>query len=139
MSSKTLKQAETVAGKTLIKLKESERARMILLFRNLHFIAKHNLSFKIYKTICELDKSKGLDVGTTYINDKACALFIKNIATTEHIQTKQIFKDSPFVSITSDGTSDYTGEEYESLFLKASVQGEVTERFVNVGKKSWSN
>lgn len=59
-------------------------------------------------------------------------MFTKHIADTEHLKTKDFFKNSPFVSVTCDGTSDYTGDEYKSLFLRSSIH--VTERFVSVGK-----
>jgi hypothetical protein len=104
-----------------------------VLFKNAHAVAKHNLSFKTYNVLCALDKSKGIDIGNTYLNDKSCADFIKHIASTEYSNTKQLFQNSPFVSFSCDGTSDFTGDEYESLFLKTSNMGKITERFVSVG------
>jgi hypothetical protein len=36
------------------------------LFRNAHAIAKQNRPLTDYKWLCQVDKSKGLDIGNTY-------------------------------------------------------------------------
>ena len=54
------------AGKTLKLLKSSEVHRLAYLFRNVHAIAKQNRPITDYKWLCQVDKSKGLDIGNTY-------------------------------------------------------------------------
>lgn len=65
MQRQKVQMSNIVAGQTLIRMKESERAKMNILFRNAHFVAKHNLSFRTFTALCKLDKSKGIDVGDT--------------------------------------------------------------------------
>ncbi|XP_023932929.1 zinc finger protein 862-like [Lingula anatina] len=125
--------AESQAGRTLQSLKAHERDRLSILFRNAHAVAKHHFSFKTFTLLCKLDTAKGLDVGVSYINDKKAAEFVKSIAAVEKKETSDIFKCANFVSITADGTSDFTGEEYESMFMRTCHQGKVVERFMGIG------
>lgn len=134
IKAKEVKKEATVAGRTLVKLREGEKVKMASLFKNAHFVVKNNLSFKLFNKVCEFDRSKGIDIGTTYTNDKSCATFAGIIAETEREKTREILKDASFLSVTCDGTSDFTGEEYESLFIRVSRKGSVEERFIDLGK-----
>ena len=62
---------------TLVK---ADYNRMVIKFRNAHAVAKHRKSFCDYQFLCKLDKAKGLDIGDTYMNDKATATFVRAIA-----------------------------------------------------------
>jgi hypothetical protein len=46
-------------------------------FRNAHVCAKHHKSFRDYELLCRLDRVKGVDMGRSYSNDKACSMFVK--------------------------------------------------------------
>jgi hypothetical protein len=50
------------AGKTLKLLKSSEVHRLAFLFRNAHAIGKQNRPLTDYKWLCQVEKSKGLDI-----------------------------------------------------------------------------
>jgi hypothetical protein len=50
------------AGKTLKLLKSSEVHRLAYLLKNAHAIAKQNRPLTDYKWLCQVDKSKGLDI-----------------------------------------------------------------------------
>ena len=61
-------------------VKEKDKSRMSILFRNAHAVAKQNRPYMDYVWVCRLDRAKGLDIGDTYLNDKACAAFVDNIS-----------------------------------------------------------
>ena len=73
------------AGKTLKLLKSSEVHRLAYLFRNAHTIAKQNRPLTDYKWLCQVDKSKGLDIGNTYQTEHAARDFIGCIAKYERV------------------------------------------------------
>ena len=125
---------ETPASQALISLKQKEAARVGIKFRSAHAVAKHQLSFALYPILCELDQAKGLDVGSSYLNDKACRDFIGYIAQDVNDKTVKTLKESKFFSFTCDGTTDYRGDDYESLYVRSSLRGVVTELFLSVGK-----
>lgn len=47
--------------------------------RNVYVIVKYYRSFRDYKFLCMLDKVKGLNVGSNYINDKLVVMFVYSI------------------------------------------------------------
>ena len=57
--------SDSEAGKTLKLLKSSEVHRLAYLLKNAHAIAKQNRPLTDYKWLCQVDKSKGLDIGNT--------------------------------------------------------------------------
>lgn len=80
--------------------------KLRLLFRNAHAVAKNKKSLSDYQWLCDLDEVKGLTVGATYRNVKACSTFTKYIATTAQDQVADELKKSKFVSVTtSDGAA----------------------------------
>ncbi|XP_060565330.1 uncharacterized protein LOC132724477 [Ruditapes philippinarum] len=121
------------AGKSLKMLKQAERHKVVYLFRNAHAVAKQNRPISDYKWLCEVDQAKKLDIGNTYVNDKAAVDFISCIAQCEKEKTVQILNDSSFFSFMMDGTTDISGDEQEAIYVRTSSQGAVTERFLNIG------
>ena len=66
----------TNAGQTLKVLKAGERSKLRYLFRNTHAIVKYNRPITDYVWLCSLDKAKGIDIGSTYVNKQAPVDFI---------------------------------------------------------------
>ena len=106
---------------------------MSLKFRNARAIAKHQLSFHTHPILCALDKAKGLDVGNDYNGDKAFRTFVSFIAAEMLGETEALLKESPFFSFICNGSTDFTGDDYESLYTRTSLNGHVKERFFNIG------
>lgn len=100
---------QSTAGKALKKLKAAERGRLTTLFRNVHSIAKNNRPLSDYVWLCELDKAKQIDIGSTYINDTAASEFIHCIAKTERQKTTKFVEDNPFFAFMMDGSTDISG------------------------------
>ena len=76
-----LKQTET--GKAVMQLKTKELTMVQNRFRNAHAVVKHNLSFRTYHMICQLDASKGYELSGDYMSDKACKSFLRAVADVE--------------------------------------------------------
>jgi hypothetical protein len=90
-------------------------------------------------TICltvlyQLDKAKGLDIGNTYVNDKKAKEFVHHISNVSRKETLQLLANSKYISVTCDGTSDFMGEEYESLYVHSCMDGKVTDSFFGLGE-----
>ncbi|XP_076081027.1 zinc finger protein 862-like isoform X2 [Mytilus galloprovincialis] len=123
----------SLSAKAINSIKQTEYDRLSILFRNAHAVAKHHLSFKTYNVICKLDQAKGLDVGNSYLNDKKACEFVKNIASVSRKETRDLLKKTPFLSLTCDGSSDFMGDEYESLWVRSAQNGKIIEKFLDLG------
>jgi hypothetical protein len=133
LAAKSTPISQSVGAKCLQKLKKAENDRLLILMRNAHAVAKHNLSLKSYELLCKLDKAKGLDVGTTYLNDKAAAMFTESIAHTTRAGLIQRINSCDYCSFTCDGSTDFTGDDMESLYVRTSTKGIIEDTFMFIG------
>jgi hypothetical protein len=117
----------------LIAFKTAEKARLMYLFRNAHAVMKYNRPISDYTWLCMLDRTKEFDIGQTYLNNKAALEFIKEIAAVESNTTVKILQNSNIFSIMMDGSTDISGDEQESLYIRMSVSGRSLERFLAIG------
>ena len=122
--------AQSQAAKVLHKLKQHEYDRLVIQFRNAHAVAKHHMSYKTYTWLCQLDKAKGLDVGENYQNDKKAREFVKHIAKVAMDGTKALIMNNSFFSATCDGSTDFMGDDLETLYLRTSSHGNICEKFL---------
>ena len=117
------------AGQLLDALKEKDRYKMRILFRNAHAVAKNNKSFMDYVMICKLDIAKERDIGETYLNDQSCATFVDYIAEGEMSKILDKIEKCNFFSLTMDGTTDFSIKEQESIFVRSAKKGNVETDF----------
>ena len=75
---------------------------------------------------------KALTVGATYHNTKACGTFTKYIATAAQNQVADKLTKAKFVSVTSDGATDSSIIEQETVFACYSSKGVPSTRFVGL-------
>ena len=127
-----LEKTKSQAGNALKMLQASERHRLCFLFKNAHAIAKHNRPISDYKWLCEVDVAKGIDIGSTYLNDTAALSFIHSIANCQKRETEELLDKVPFFSFIMDGTTDISGSEQETIYLRIATNGDVQERFLNI-------
>lgn len=125
--------AQSKAAQCLVNLKKAEYDRLVLKFRNAHAVAKTNLSFRTYTTLCKLDDIKGLDVGSSYVHDKSAAEFISNISKVTTADIKERLEQCNFCSFTCDGTTDFTGEDLENIYLRTCSKGTTKDSFLHIG------
>ena len=107
-------------------------SKLRLLFRNAHAVSKNKKSLADYQWLCDLDEVKGLTVGATYRNTKACGTFSKYIATAAQNQVADELKTAKFVSVTSDGATDSSIIEQEIVFARYSSKGAPFTKFVGL-------
>ncbi|WAR00133.1 ZN862-like protein [Mya arenaria] len=114
---------QTSAAKELKNLRNAQ-------FRNAHAIAKWNLSFKSYVRLCKLDHAKGLNVNSTYENDKSAGEYIAYIARDKMNTISNVVDAAKYVSVTLDGCTDSSGTEQESIYVHFALEGTVHQHFV---------
>ena len=106
--------------------------KLRLLFRNAHAVSKNKKSLADYRWLCDLDEVKGLAIGATNRNSKACGTFTKYIATAAQSQVAEELTNAKFVSVTSDGATDSSITEQEIVFVRYSSKGVPFTKFVGL-------
>jgi hypothetical protein len=76
---------------------------------------------------------KGLDVGESYLNDKAAASFVQSIANVTQEDVVSKLHSAKYCSITWDGSTDFTGEELETLYIRVCMKGQTDDSFLSIG------
>ena len=59
--------------------------------------------------------------------------FIGCIAAGETEKTIKLLNEAPFFSFKMDGSTDISGDEQETMYVRSSMKGIVTERFIFIG------
>ena len=116
----------------LKKLNSQYSEKLRILFRNAQALAKHMKPFRDFTWLCDLDEVKGLNLGQTYRNEKACKTFTEYIASDSRDSLKDNMKQLKFISVTSDGTTDSSITEQEIVFIRYCVKGNVHTKFVAI-------
>lgn len=73
--------------------------KLRLLLRNAHAVSKNKKSPADYRWLCDLDEVKGLTIGATYGNSKACGTFTKYITTAAQSQVAVELTNAKFLSV----------------------------------------
>lgn len=121
------------AVRTLRSLKQADRDKTNILVRNAHAVIKTNRPLRDYNMLCQLDKAKGLELGETYLNEKAALEFVKAIATADRSITRDMLQKANFFCFMMDGSTDLSGDEQETVYVRISVKGSIVERFLGIG------
>ena len=132
VTAKTAPLGSSQAEKCIEKLNQSVYLRLAKLFRNAHALAKYGRPFADFEWMCDLDVTKGLDVGSTYRNRKQCVAYVHAIA---EDQRKKMFADFPrarFMSVISDGSTNSASTEAEVLYVRYCLHGEIKIHFVDI-------
>ncbi|WAR03078.1 ZN862-like protein, partial [Mya arenaria] len=125
--------AQSKAAHCLKALQKSQYDSLVIKFRTAHAIAKHNLSLRTFNVISDLDEAKGLPVGTSYRNDHAAASFLASIAEVARKETVTKLTKSQFVSFTINGSTDFTGDDMENIYITTVSLGRITDSFLHIG------
>ncbi|KAJ8879872.1 hypothetical protein PR048_020489 [Dryococelus australis] len=72
--------------------KENLSSHNVSQCHKLHAIAKHGRPFTDFKSLCELDKKKGLHIGETCVIDKKCAECISFVGSDEQKKLEESLK-----------------------------------------------
>lgn len=123
----------TDAGRALSKLQQIDRDRLFTLFRNAHAVIRNNRPLRDYEWVCKLYSAKGINVGQTYLNQKAALEFAKCEAAAERKKLKDYMCDVKFAAFLMDGSTGILGDEQEAVYLRLAKNGKVTEKFLGLG------
>lgn len=111
---------ESEGAKAVMLLNRAAISKLKFLFKNAHYIAKSGRPYTDYVSLCHFDKSKGLEIGETYLNDKYCQKFVTAIAQCRREEQDNMINSAPYISIISDGSTDVSSTEAEVVYLKTS-------------------
>jgi hypothetical protein len=76
-----------------------------------------------------------LDSGTSYKHDKAGKMFVKAIANvTKQSIVDKLKQQTQFLSITIDGSTDSTGEDLESIYVRTCQNGTADDLFLHIAR-----
>ena len=123
------------AGAALRSLQAAERQKLGFLFRNAHAVGKQNRPMSDFIWMSQLDavKNPDLNFGSTYMNSKACHKFISCLAGVECEKTTNLLDEARFFSFVMDGSTDISGDEQETIYLRTTHRGKITMRFLSIG------
>ena len=99
------------------------------MFKTCHAFAKHNQPLSDYEWQCELDKSKGLDIGKTYQNRVSAKEFVNANAEVERQRLTSDVKAAKFVAFLGDGFKDSSVNEQEMFYVRFVQDGVPMEVF----------
>ena len=138
----TAKPGTSEAVKCVIQLNKALFAKLSILFKNAHALAKNNRPYTDFEWLCQLDEAKGVDIGTSYRTDKKAAEFIHAMAQDARNKIKEEFQESNFFSVILDGATDTSSQEAEICYVRLCRKGNIKVFFLgitNVGKANAEN
>ena len=91
--------------------------KMERLFDIAYFVAKREMPFTSFPHLCHLEMKHGVDLGSTYINDKACKNFVLSIATQLKNELSCKLQKCRFVSVMADSATDVGVREVEDVYV----------------------
>ncbi len=113
------------AEKIIKQLNTKTFNRLEILFRNAHFLAKMGRPYTDFAPMSTLDKAKGLDVGTTYLNNNSGKVFTEKIGKVISEGIKEDLGEAKFMSVLCDGSTDSSVAENEIVYIRTCMQGVV--------------
>lgn len=100
--------------------------------RTAYFIPKQGLAINKYPSLCELQKSNNVVLGTNYFNREACVRFLKSISCDLITEDYKHFSDSRFASVLCDGSTDKGILEQEAVYVRYMKENEPVTRFIGI-------
>ena len=97
-----------------------------------YYITLTQQPFSRFKSLCELQKINGCDLGDTYLNDGGCKNLISAIDT---VMTQDLINDlntSKVFSLLTDGSTDSGVIEEEIMYVKYVNEGQVHTKFMTL-------
>lgn len=99
----------------------SKYKHLTVLFNTSYYVAKQNLSFLSFPSLCELQRKNSLPIEDLYVNNQKCGEFIDHIATVMRQETQSSLTETqaPF-SIICDSSIDRALQENCNIYVKFS-------------------
>ena len=111
---------------------EEVRQKMEKLFDVAYMVAKLELPFTVYPSLCSLEKKHGVLLGNTYLNDKACKNFVVSISGELKDRFSENIKSARFLGIMSDGATDVGTREVEDVYVRFVEDGVPVNKFAGL-------
>lgn len=125
---------ETVIAQSFNKGKkdEEEKARreVVVNMTTAYFIAKEKIPFSKFPGLINLQKKNGLQISSTYANDKSCAEMVSVLGKVFKERTVSGINQSNYISVMADGATDAGGLENETVFCRYLTDGQPVNRLL---------
>ena len=130
---------KTPAFKMICSLNKDTLEKLSKLFRTCHALAVYNRPYTDYTWLCELDETKGVNLGKTYRTAEYAKVFTHYIANVEREKVSDQIRNSQFVTVLSEGSTDSSITEQEMFFVRTCRGGEVLVTFAGIKKVEKGN
>lgn len=125
---------ETILAQSFSKatkdLAERDRREVAIKMTTAYFIAKEELPFSKFNALIALQKKNGLELTSTYANDKTCTQMVSVLGKLSKEGLAAEIKNKHFISVMADGATDVGGTENETVFCRFVRDGRPVNRLI---------
>lgn len=111
-------------------LDERDRKEVAVKMTTAYFVAKEELPFSKFNPLISLQKKNGLELTSTYANDKTCAEMVSVIGKLAKEDLATEINSKHFISVMADGATDAGGTENETVFCRFVQDGRPVNRLI---------
>ena len=113
-------------------LNKMQRTRLKMLFINTYALMLKGRPYSEYEHYIAVDKVKGVDVGTSYLNRKKAMEFSIAITQCEIRELQALFSKCTFFTLVMDESTDVFRLEQCIAFIRFSIRGEIFTKYLDV-------
>ena len=118
---------ETAIAQSLAKGKKEQEERdqreVAVKITTAYFLAKEEIPFSKFQGLTDLQKKNGLDLTSTYANNKTCVEMVFILGKMFKERTAREINKSNYISVMADGATDAGGLENETVFCRYVLDG----------------
>lgn len=97
-------------------LQERDRREVAVKMTTAFFIAKEELPFSKFSALVALQKTNGIELTSTYANDKTCAQMVSVLGKLSKEGFAVEINNKHYISVIADGATGAGGMENETVF-----------------------
>ena len=97
---------------------EKDRRDVAVKMTTAFYLAKEELPFSKFQGLIELQKKNGLEVTSTYANNKTCGEMVSVLGKLFKEETVREINQNHYISVMADGATDAGGLENETVFCR---------------------
>lgn len=118
---------ETAIAQSLAKGKKEQedrdRREVAVKITTAYFLAKEEIPFSKFQGLIYLQKKNGLELTSTYANNKTCVEMVSVLGKLFKEETTRDINKSNYISVMADGATDAGGLENETVFCRYVLDG----------------
>ena len=99
----------------MLTLSDTEKARLKQKFDIAYLVATEKNSFLKYPALCEMEKKHGVDIRSSYTNERSGRTFVHYIAEAKRQMLVDKITNAKFYSLLLDGSTDTGNTDNEVL------------------------